>query len=130
MSKALFTEVVCKPSTTAAMVTSKTMFSSMNSADTFDLWGSRIRDLTKNPSAALAQSRANTTRAFKSCDIVAAPTRPTNFGRGAYVHIEMRLNMIDKFWYSGREWIGSDLSIIGIPSEDWKLLPQNRSGMT
>jgi hypothetical protein len=37
---------------------------------------------TKNPSAALAQSRANTTRAFKSCDIVAAPTRPTNFGRG------------------------------------------------
>jgi hypothetical protein len=37
---------------------------------------------------------------------VAAPTRPTNFGRGAHVHREMWLNMIDKFWYSGREWIG------------------------
>src|ERR1700730_9271946 len=106
MSKALFTEVVCNPSTTAAIVTSKTMFSSINSVDSSDLWASGIRDLTKNPSAALAQSRANTTRAFKSCDIIAAPARPTNFGRGAHVHREMRLNMIDKFWYSGHERIG------------------------
>ena len=30
----------------------------------------------------------------------------TNFGRCAHVHREMRLNMTDKFWYSGRKWIG------------------------
>src|SRR5215831_3169972 len=39
-------------------------------------------------------------------DEVSRCRRAAAWRRGAHVHREMRLNMIDKFWNSGRKWIG------------------------